>query len=143
MGYSTPGGWWWTGPSPTGSGPEGSSPNESEPGRRQPPLILLAPLGENSADTMANVEQRLSVLEERVAFLQDAYERNMEFIGKKLAEHALRLDRMEGKIDLLDKKFDVMSADIASMRAGLDALPAVIARTFDEVLKAHDKQQAN
>ena len=67
----------------------------------------------------------------------------MEYIGKKLVEHAIRLDRMEGKIDVLNKKFDVMSADIAGIKAGLDALPTVIARTFDEALKARDKQRAN
>jgi len=85
---------------------------------------------------MPTVEQRLKFLEDRVAVLTDAYERNMEFIGKKLSEHSQRFDRLEVKMD-------VMAADIVSIKAGIDALPSIIARTFDEVLKMREKQRVN
>ena len=89
---------------------------------------------------MANVEQRLSVLEERVAFLQDAYERNVEFIGKKLVEHAVRLDRIEDKLDLVQKDVTDLKSDVKSMKSNIEAWPTVMAQIIRDEFAVRDNK---
>lgn len=95
---------------------------------------------------MPTVDQRLTVLEERVASLEDAYERNMEFVGKKLVEHAVRLDRIEQtlvgldrKVESLDHKVDVLDRRVQGIQTGIDALPKIIAQTISEELDRRER----
>ena len=101
-------------------------------------------------DVMATIEQRPNLLEDRVAHLEDACVRNVGFIGKKLVEHAIRLHRIEEKVDVLNKKVDRLDAkverlavEVAGIKAGMDALPAVIAQTIRDEFAARDRKSAS
>ena len=96
---------------------------------------------------MPTTDQRIALLERRVEQIEGAHDRNTEFLVKKVVEHATKLDHLQAdvsaiKADVSGIKTDStgLKADMAAIKSAIDALPAIIARTIQEVLDSRDKR---
>ena len=92
----------------------------------------------------------MQTLDQRVSALEIATERNTDFVNEKLVEHAVRLDRIEHKVDKLAVDVAAIRVDVADLKSGmaglksgLDALPAVIAQIIRDEFAARDRKSAS